>query len=308
MSNKKMIYCRECVWVILAMLACPMTATNAQDEPLSAREEVWWEAAELLSRREYSLAANLLENELTDPGLHQEKIGIQSDLSAVKRVLALSGAVQVQSRKLRPGTEIVLMGMRHRFKGIQDDNPGTSLVLEDMSGKETRRALKSIDATAWLKIAEPAIQDWEQQDLVLAVFLTFDRFQDAKRARQHLNVAAEKEDVAIWLSRLEEAEGRRHERRRLPKKETTNGERFVGRWRVTLPKGPGFNLDVRKGGRASIIVKNRRLNANWTEESGETIRLTGQSGRTFLIHVSQDRIFGQTGKGIKLRGVRMADR
>lgn len=279
----------------------------AQDESISPREKLWWEAAELLQRREYSLAVNRLENELTDPTFYPHKAGIQEDLNAVKQVLALSEVVTAQSRKLQPGAKIVLLDIPHRFKQLKSDRTGNSLVLLTSSGKEVVRPLKEIDATMWLTLAEPITKNWEKRDLALAVFLGFDRYQDVKQARKHLNAAAEHDDVVVWLSRLEEAEVRRRAKRVRPEKENTNGDRFIGSWRVVLNKNVRLNFNIRKGGRATIRgQKGRVFNAKWVEESGETIRLTGEQGGTFLIHVSQDRIFGETAAGGKFRGVRIA--
>ena len=295
-----------CVLSLLMPCSLAFCAEDAAEDP---REQIWWEVAKLLQRREYSIAVNHLEDELSDRERFPQAAGLQTDVDAVKRLRALSEAVDYACRRLEPGSSIHLLGIPHRFKALDQDGTKTMLVLENPRNKEVRQSLQTLDAAAWLKLAEPALENWQQKDLTLAVFLSFDRYRDLKRARDHLNAAAEQgEDVGVWLERLKQVDQRRRNQGRIPESEPSAADQLVGKWLIVAPGKPRVSLDLRSNGRGFVFgTKGRRAIVNWVEEAPNSFRITWQPGFTIVMHVINDRAFGHPTDGTRFRGIRQAE-
>ncbi|XZE54584.1 hypothetical protein SH139x_000557 [Planctomycetaceae bacterium SH139] len=276
-----------------------------QEEERDLRDEIWWEAAKLLQRREYAIAANFLESELDSLENASYASGIQADLDAVRNVLALSDSVEYKTGRLQPGNSVIeLVGIPHKLKKIDKAATQTVLVFENAQGEEVRRTLAELDGTAWMKLGESGTSDWQGRNLTFAVFWSYDRYRNVKLAREYLNAAAKDgANVQVWLTRLDQlsTNSRPNERNR-----KTTSQRFIGKWSVALNNGVRLTFDIRGRSKATLYFKGKPLNAKWTEDGNGVIRMTDARGKTFIINVAEDRFFGTTNNGVRFRGVRQA--
>ena len=279
----------------------------AEDEP-APQEKIWNETQELLQRREYALAVNILENGLDDAELFSHTKRLQEDLDAVKLLKKFSDTVDYSVERLPASKSLTVLSKKHLFKSVTNGNSGKIIVLTDPRGDDVTYPINRLDSATWLEMAEPELRNWPERDFVTGLFLAFDRYPNARLARTKLNAAAENgQNVAVWIKRLEDAEQQRKLVQRPGSGETDAKDLILGKWSVSFNNGQNSVWEIKRGGSATIYAGRGTFRAKWIQESSGVFRLTGQYGRTSVINVAGDRIFGRRNDGTPFQGVRQAE-
>ncbi len=297
-------------WLLaIHYVICVASFVIAQEsEP---QKQVWDKTLELLQRREYSLAGNLLENTLEDPDHFSFTSQLQEDLDAVNLLKKFSDTVDYSVEKLPESTPLKVLSRSYSFNRHLAGRSGKILFLTDPRGAEVNFPLSRLDSAAWLQIAEPELSNWPDRDFVTGIFLAFDRYQDIRLARTKLNAAAENgKNVTVWIKRLEDAE----QQRKLNVRPSSNGlpanDGIIGKWTVALKNGQKLVWEFRKGGSGVVTEiggKGRRLPANWVQDTNGVIRFTGSNGQTAMVSLLGDILVGKLADGRGVRGIRQAD-
>lgn len=298
------------ICLLLAYVSTSYTPSFAQDD-LTPQQVLWNETQELLQRREYALAMNLLENGLDDTELFNQTKRVQEDLDAIKLLKKFSDTVEYSVEKLPPSKPLKVLSNDYRFKRRIEGSSGKIILLTDAQGDDVTYPLNRLDSATWLQIAEPELENWPDKDFVTGLFLAFDRYPDARVARTKLNAAADTgRNVTVWIKRLEEAEQQRKDKSRPGNNDPSSKDLIVGKWSVGIKDGPKLVWEFQRGGGGRVIEaggRRRSIPAKWEQESTGVFRMTGAFGRTAVIHVAGDRIFGTISDGKVFRGIRQAD-
>jgi hypothetical protein len=300
----------RCLRILLGISFVLISASSGTAQDADPQQEVWDATLDLLNRREYSLAANMLENRLDDSELFRFTNRIQADLDAVNLLKRFSETVNYSVEKLPESKPLTVLSRDYLFKRQVAGGSGKRLYLIDDQGAEVSFPLSRLDSATWLQIADLELQSWPEKDFVIGLFLAFDRYPDIRLARTKLNAAAEGgKDVTVWIKRLEDAE----QQRRLKSRAGSTappGDLIVGKWTVAIKNGPKLVWEFRRGGEGNaseIGGRRRTMRAKWTQESSGVYRFTGSLGPTAVVNVSGDRIYGTLADGKQFRGVRQAD-
>lgn len=295
-----------CVYALITLIhTSNLPLISADDKDLQLL--LWNETQELLQRREYALAVNILENGLDDADLFSYTKRIQEDLDAVKLLKKFSDTVDYSAEKLPASKPLTVLSKKHLFKSLTSGNSGKIIVLTDPRGDDVTYPINRLDSATWLEMAEPELRNWPERDFVTGLFYAFDRYPNARLARTKLNAAAENgQNVAVWIKRLEDAEQQRKLKQRPKSDDTDAKDLILGKWSVKFKNGPDVVWDIGRGGSATIYAYGRAFRAKWIQESSGVFRMTGERGNTFVINVSGDRVFGKKNDSTPFQGVRQA--
>lgn len=312
-----------CVLAAFAVTAIgPIAARAEEDQPKDAYESVWNSLAELLRRREYGSAAALLDSLADDPAVRYHRQQIVTDMAVVGRLQMFERMVREEAAELPVDSPLEISGIKYALVRYETTPKGDWLVLKSQAtSSEVKKLVKDLPSANWLSLAESRIETLDRSALTLAVFLGFDRTPDAKTARRYLNqAAAEGEDAAPWLARLQAAADRKQEAAEERRK--NEDEPIVGRWTV-------WNLDAKLGGvvefrgngtgvatfapDAARKIRKKKgafgklvVPTKWVKSGNDRYRITGATGATYEIAISGDRFFG-VGPATRIRGMRQAE-
>ena len=286
---------------VSVMLVCVLG--QAGDDPY---EDVWRDVSERVRHREYASADKVLEMALENRALEKLSARIESDRSVVQGLADFEELVNARCAKLKPGDKFKAGTTEYSFVRLDKGAVEESLVVRaNGSDREKKFAVKDLDSRAWVNLAESKLDTLTQKDLVVGVFLAFDRFSDGKSARRLFDkAAASGSDVDVWIKRLAAAEDEK-KANQSAKKEA--GDPIVGHWRiVTDPGGKKErreSVEFRKDGKA---VPNH---GRWElDDDGETYVWSAQGGGTARLVMSGDELSGKWANGVKIHGSRQAVR
>ncbi len=313
-----------CILAAFAIMSIgPVAARADEDKPKDAYESVWNSLAELLRRREYGSAAALLDSLADDPAVRYHRQQIVTDMAVVGRLQMFERMVREEAAELPVDSPMEISGIKYALVRFEATSQGDCLVLKSQAtSSEVKKLVKDLPSANWLSLAESRIETLDRSALTLAVFLGFDRTPDAKTARKYLNqAAAEGEDAAPWLARLQAAADRKQatadERRK------NNDEPIIGRWTVwNVDAKLGYVMELRSNGTGVAIFppesvrkirKQKRpfgklvVPAKWVKSGNDRYRITVVNGPTKEISISGDRFFG-VGPATRIRGMRQAEK
>jgi len=308
-----------CVGAVCLSLFIVAAADDAK--PADEYQSVWSSLSELLRRREYNSALDLLESVAEDPELQYRTKQIEADRSVIAGLKSLERLVHDQASAMAAGTRVEVSGIEFLSVRYEKDNKGDVLVLKaKATGTESRKRIAELPASTWLQIAGPRLETLDNSKLILGVFLGFDRTADAKGARKLLDEAVDKgANVTVWLARLATAESDKKQRAEDAK---GNDDPLIGHWREVVGNGDRrhvFNIEFRAKGFAhrtidpQIMLKARNgkrpnvafnIKGNWKKDDDGTYRVTYADGSTAQITVEGDRFWGKTAIGAPLSGTR----
>lgn len=283
--------------------AAPAFAQTDEPAEPAAHEQLWTSVAELLRRREYGAADNLLEFSADDPELSDDAAQLAADRDVVIALQNVETMVATEARKLPEGSALPVGGTEYRLLRVEEGDEGHLLVVTSAeSPREKSLRLRDLPAETWLTLAEAPLASLSRRHLVLGAFLAFDRFADAKAARARFDEAArDGEDVRLWLARLEEAERLRQERRAPQTGEDEDADDLLlGRWRMVTGKGRGqrkANVEFQARGRM-------RGGGSWEKEAAGRYRITNANGGVVVVRLSGNLFWGETTSGRRVRGIR----
>lgn len=301
----------------------PVAARADEEKPKDAYESVWNSVSDLLRRREYGSAAAMLDSLADDPAVRYHRQQLVTDLLVVGRLQMFERMVHEEAAALPVDSLIEISGIKYALVRYETTPKGDWLVLKSQAtSSEVKKLVKDLPSANWMKLAESRIQSLDRSALTLAVFLGFDRSPDAKTARKYLNqAAAEGEDAAPWLARLQAAADRKQAAAEDRRK--NNDEPIVGRWTVwNLNAKLGYVMELRSNGTGVIVFppeaarKIRRQKravgklvapTKWVKSGEDRYRVTAANGATQEISISGDRFWG-VGPATRIRGMRHAEK
>lgn len=284
--------------IAILLSAAPAYAQQNDASPQS----VWTTLSELLQRREYGSAVELLDSLADNPDLKGETTRIEADKRVVLGLQAFEKLVSNEIRKLATDQPILIGGSQYTFLRHEKDDSGEWVVFKTSStATEKRMLVSAMPSSAWLKFAAPALDSLGNKSLTLGVFLAFDRNPDFKSARKWLDDSASAgSDVSEWLKRLESAEEAKKRRLVDASGKSVNDE-LLGDWRLVIGKGKAkktVNIEFKKSGRTNAA------GSSWTKNSEGTYRVKMGNGTVASVQVSGDRIWGKLTNGKSVTGVR----
>lgn len=311
-------------WTTLVILVVAQVVARAADTPNEdAYQSVWTSLSELLRRREYGSANGLLEAAAEDPELQYRGKLIEADKAIVAGLMSLQRAVTEQASQLPEGTPLQISGLDYTLVRYDKDLKGNSLVLKSKAGgNESRKRVDELPASTWMQLAESHLDSLEHPELILGVFVGFDRVADSQAARKLLNQAASKgADVTTWLARLDRAEAEK--KLRVADRKSSDDDPLVGHWRQIFGKGDReviSNSEFRSNGVALRTVSPQSLpklkkkkiappslvptKGTWQKQDDGTYRITYADGATLQITVAGDRFWGKSANGTPVSGTR----
>jgi hypothetical protein len=311
-------------WIVFfSVILTSISARAENDKPEDACQSVWSSLSELLRRREYGSASGLLESVADDPELQYKGKQIESDKEVINWLRMLQTIVTEQLSSMPEGTPIEISGITCTFVRNEKSPTGNNIILKsNSSDREMTKRIADLPPETWMHIAESRMDAFENPQLVLGVFVGFDRSADIKAARRFLDEAAGKgADVTIWLARLDQAENEK--KAIVEESRSKNDDPLLGNWREVVGKGENqhfFNVEFRSGGvvlraLSRSTKKTRRRNlvpasnniagrGRWEMLAEGSYRITYGNGATGEITLAGDRYWGQTAGGLPMFGTR----
>lgn len=292
------------------------------DDPYAS---VWESLSELIRKREYGTAASLLDSLADDPEFREHGAQIRADKETIAGLQALEQVVYEQAAHLPAGTKLDIYGIECTLLRYEENPKGDELILRSqVSGKEQRRRVSELPSSTWMHLSESKLDAVKHRNLILGIFLGFDRSPDVKAARKLLNDAGSQgEDVTQWLARLEDAADRKDSGDGKRREQKADADPIVGHWQIAV-KLKGFDMIFRSEFRVdgtnvstmsspTLLELRRRKwplprsnpsRGKWTKNEDATYRVTLSGGATLHLQQVGERLLGKTAAGHRVVGLR----
>lgn len=298
-------------WIGLTLLLIGLSGSGfssaaaraAEVEPVS--DDAWAALEPLLRKREYGSASSLLEALAEDPSDAWTASRIEADRKAVFGLQELEKKVRKSMEGLPAGASLKANGIEYEFVRRESDATGSRYIVKAVdSSNERALSLVELSSKTWIALAGDGVKALENQPLVLAVFLGFDRDPDREAARRLFNeaAAAGEKRLTQWLVRLEASAARKG---RGDEDAAQAATPLIGEWSVAVGKrssGKRFGAEFKPGGRVDI------RDSRWEQDGAARYRITFRDGPTATVTVAGNVFWGKFGNGTKIVGVRKATR
>lgn len=268
-------------------------------------DQVWQQVSQLLAVREYSSAAEVIEDAEQDSDLKSFRDRLALDRKDIERLQYLAAQVREQASKLKPGDPLKVGSTEYKVVRFVTDAAGDRLELESStSSSKTEKALAQLDPKSWLALAQPKLTTSAEDRYIVGMFQASVEHGDRKAARQALNLAAtDKISVTHWTARID-AEAQAIEDERDAKKAALD-DKILGTWRMVIGEGKGerrINITFRPRG------KTDNQTSTWRKAGEDRYVLSAPKGGTahFKLGPKGEGFKGTLANGTPVKGFRQA--